>query len=143
MIFKDNATPAQIVETFRGRAAKSSQRKGFQSCTLFGCGSTYSKLDAERLLHLLVEKKMLREKLSRNGMGYPITYIDLGSNTFLNGENLTLQFHEVKSPKTPKAVSRKAKSKKGGRGDTEETSLMDSSFDEHLLERLKLLRKKV
>jgi hypothetical protein len=71
----ENMTMKQIVDIFRGLSNKTYASKGWGSISLSGCGSGYTKTDAERIMIHLVERKVFVEKTVTNGSGFPTRYI--------------------------------------------------------------------
>jgi hypothetical protein len=45
----------------------------------YGCGKNWKKQDTERLFRMLIIKQILFERCELNGMGFPMSYLQLGS----------------------------------------------------------------
>ncbi|CAH8848049.1 unnamed protein product [Trichobilharzia szidati] len=82
-----NVTLNYLVDLFRGANTSQIQRSGDQTSQIYGQGSSYSKTDAERLLHRLVSERVLYEELAVTQMDHVVAYVRLGlkATALLNG----------------------------------------------------------
>ncbi|CAH8533727.1 unnamed protein product [Heterobilharzia americana] len=82
-----NVTLNYLVDLFRGANTSQIQRSGDQMNSIYGQGSSYSKTDAERLLHRLVAERVLFEELAVTQLDHVVAYVRLGykATSLLNG----------------------------------------------------------
>jgi superfamily II DNA helicase RecQ len=58
---------------------------------MYGKGKSWRKQETERLFKLLIIKQILMERVELNGMGFPVTYVKIGSRSSLpNSEKIML-----------------------------------------------------
>lgn len=108
-------TSNQLVQVFRGKENQALRSKGLLELKLYGKGSEYSKVDAERIIRYLVEKQAFREITESNGLGYPVNYIQLNEHKAINLKNskerILLSFAQAK--KNVSATRKKKASNSG------------------------------
>ncbi|KAM7538074.1 hypothetical protein Aperf_G00000062159 [Anoplocephala perfoliata] len=86
-----NVTLNYLVDIFRGAQTAQVQRLGDNSLPIYGKGSNYSKIDAERLLHKLLADRVLNEEFAITAMDTVATYLRPGPKTnLLLGDNLQI-----------------------------------------------------
>ncbi|VDO04633.1 unnamed protein product [Rodentolepis nana] len=78
-----NVTLNYLVDIFRGAQTAQVQRLRDNSLPIYGKGSNYSKMDAERLLHKLLADRVLNEEFSVTAADTIATYLRPGPKTNL------------------------------------------------------------
>eukprot|EP01114_Cavostelium_apophysatum_P022325 TRINITY_DN8039_c0_g1_i1.p1 TRINITY_DN8039_c0_g1~~TRINITY_DN8039_c0_g1_i1.p1 ORF type:complete len:1070 (-),score=340.30 TRINITY_DN8039_c0_g1_i1:13-3222(-) len=89
-----NLTQAKVIAAFTG---KKYGKEDFSGIPGYGSGSSFKKMDAERLSRHLIEKQFFREWTMSNAKGFPLTYIGVSDDAeqrFFNGERIQLAFRE-------------------------------------------------
>ncbi|CCJ28450.1 unnamed protein product [Pneumocystis jirovecii] len=88
-------TILQCIDVFRGIKNTKVVNFGYEALPSFGSGSSLSRLDAERLFHVLIFDDIIKEVSDVTKMGFVVTYVQIGKNgmAFLNGNrNLFMSF---------------------------------------------------
>ncbi|KTW26459.1 hypothetical protein T552_02938 [Pneumocystis carinii B80] len=88
-------TALQCINIFRGIKSNKVINLGYEALPSFGSGSSLSRLDAERLFHVLISYDIIKEVSDVTEMGFVVTYVKIGRNgmSFLNGnEALIMSF---------------------------------------------------
>lgn len=136
LLVHDKITLIQVVEVFRGRLSKNAKSKGLDNVEGQGSGSSYEKVDAERLVRNLIERNIIKEQTVKSSVGFPVTYIYLDEQTvrrfMASGEKIVLGFTEKKRASKIDQVKKKRRDDLQLEGD-----------EELLFKRLDSLRKKV
>lgn len=73
-------TLLHAVDVFRGMGTQRVKQFGQNSVNGFGAGRSYTRTDAERLLHHLVINQVLDEKNEANGQGFYAAYLYVSFN---------------------------------------------------------------
>lgn len=82
-----------IVEVFRGSQMSKILEKGHNNCEMYGKGSHLKKNDAERLIRLLIYKKILSEQPFPSNYGGVNCYLKLGDKCrIISEQNFSLLF---------------------------------------------------
>ncbi|KAG4304210.1 hypothetical protein PORY_002391 [Pneumocystis oryctolagi] len=92
-------TVSQCIDIFRGVKNSKVVNLGYETLSSFGSGSSLSRLDAERLFHVLISDDIIKEVNDVTKMGFVVTHIQIGRNgmAFLNGNrNLFMSFKPSK-----------------------------------------------
>ncbi|EMR09443.1 hypothetical protein PNEG_02385 [Pneumocystis murina B123] len=88
-------TALQCINIFRGIKNNKVVNFGYEALPSFGSGSSLSRLDAERLFHVLISYDIIKEVSDITEMGFVVTYVKVGRNgmSFLKGnESLFMSF---------------------------------------------------
>lgn len=72
-----------VMDVFRGLKHSKIMTNGHDQLQHHGCGKNWKKQDAERLFRMLIVKEILIERCELNGMGFPMSYLQLGSRSNL------------------------------------------------------------
>jgi superfamily II DNA helicase RecQ len=142
LLIHDKITLNQVIDVFRGKANKGIKSKGLDTVKNAGVGSSYTKVDAERIMRYLIEHHVVREQTVKSTVGFPVTYIylDEGQARKLasSKEKVVLSFADnVKTPTKADTSKRTPKAKK--RGD----ATFPNPDDELLYHRINALRYEV
>ncbi|PRP75632.1 putative DNA helicase hus2 [Planoprotostelium fungivorum] len=86
-------TIKMINEAYRGKSSKSNLAKGFGNIKSYGCGGNTTITNADRLLHMMTSKNILREVTHKTGKGYPVEYIEVQEELADPLETGLLQLH--------------------------------------------------
>lgn len=92
---ENNFTALQCINIFRGIKNNKVASFDYEALPSFGSGSSLSRLDAERLFHVLISYDIIKEVSDITQMGFVVTYVKIGRNgmSFLNGnESLFMSF---------------------------------------------------
>lgn len=121
---KDKVTLNQLIDIFRGSAAKKSSK--YSSLNSYGAGRDMSKVEVERLLQNLCVQNILQQYCHSNPMGYVSSYVRLGKEArkLDSGElkfMLTMETAETDAPTGVKQTNRrKRKSEENGKPKAED-----------------------
>ena len=98
-----------VMDVFRGLKHSKILSLGHDRLDHYGSGRNWKKQETERLFRMLIIKQILVEKCELNGMGFPMSYLQLGSERNLPKSQkifLTLTTEESKSSETSSSGSK-------------------------------------
>lgn len=78
-IQNDNVTMNHVIDVFRGLKHSKILSHGHDRLEQYGCGRNWKKQEADRLFRMLIIKQILIERCELNGMGFPMSYLQLGA----------------------------------------------------------------